>query len=111
MHLHQRLSSTARVLALTLLTLTLAVPAPAADQDRALELLGALGCKGCHRIGGSGGSFGPPLDGVGKRLDRGQIRRKLLDPKGANPAALMPSFGHLSAEDLDTLTGYLQGLR
>lgn len=101
----------ARLLIPSLLAFLLAGTATAADMERARELFGALGCRGCHRLGDSGGSFGPPLDGVGKRLDRAQLRLRLTDPKGADPASLMPSFSHLAAEDLDALIDYLQGLR
>lgn len=98
-------------LTLVALTLGLATAVPAADEARALEMLNALGCKGCHLLADNGGSFGPPLDGVGSRLGREQIRRQLVDPKGINPSSLMPSFAHLAAEDLDTLSGYLADLK
>lgn len=83
----------------------------AEDPSRAVELLNALGCKGCHRIGAEGGTLGPALDGVGRRMGDQKIRRQLLDPKSVNPGSVMPSFAHLPGRDIDTLVDYLGDLR
>jgi len=98
--------------AIAALALVLAAPAFAAgDSSRAVELINSLGCKGCHQINGEGGSVGPVLNGVGKRLDEERIRQQLLDPKVANPNSMMPSFGHLPEKDIDTLVEYLSDLK
>ena len=75
------------------------------DEARGRELVNSLGCKGCHKIGGSGGAMGPALDGLGKRLEDDSIREQLI--KGG---AGMPSYQHLSKEDLDALVDYLEKL-
>jgi cytochrome c2 len=98
-------------IAVATLTLLLTAPAFAAEDSRAIELINSLGCKGCHKINGEGGTLGPALDGVGKRLDEKKIRRQLLDPKSANPGSMMPSFGHLPQKDIETLVDYLDGLK
>ena len=38
------------------------------------------------------GNLGPPLSGVGGRLNAGQIRSRVVDPTRANPDAAMPSY-------------------
>jgi ubiquinol-cytochrome c reductase cytochrome b subunit len=85
-----------------------AADALAADEAQARNLINSLGCKGCHSFEGSGGALGPALDGVGKRLDDQQLEAKLLHPKAANPDTLMPSYGHLSKEDLSALVDFLR---
>lgn len=87
---------------------SLAGPVFAADDAKARGLLNSLGCKGCHRFEGSGGTFGPPLDGVGTRLTRSQIEVQMLTPKAANPTSMMPAYGHLTEEDLAALFDFLQ---
>ncbi len=38
------------------------------------------------------GDIGPPLAGVGKRLQPGQLRLRLIDSSRLNPATLMPPY-------------------
>ncbi len=100
-------------------TMTLAVfllllatmPALASDAAKGEELVKSLGCMGCHKIGDSGGSIGPALDKVGKRLEEAQIRKQLVDPKADNPKSMMPSYQRLSATELDALVDYLESLK
>jgi len=44
------------------------------------ELFRSVGCAECHRHGQEGGSVGPDLTGVGKRLDRKQLLEAILEP-------------------------------
>lgn len=90
-----------------LLIATLASPVLAADDARARNLINSLGCKGCHSFEGSGGTLGPALDNIGKRLSEDQIKSKMLSPKASNPASMMPAYGHLSQEDLSALIEFL----
>lgn len=39
-----------------------------AEEITIRDLIHAQGCKGCHIIEGTGGTFGPSLDKVGQRL-------------------------------------------
>lgn len=57
------------------------------------ELLQAYGCRGCHNIGGEGGTLGPKLDDVLERRDETWIRHKILRPSETNSATVMPTFG------------------
>jgi sulfur-oxidizing protein SoxX len=53
-------------------------------------------CLICHAIPDPRepfmGEVGPPLAGVGSRLDAGQIRLRLVDPTRINPGAIMPAY-------------------
>ena len=37
-------------------------------------------CLGCHAVGGKGGAFGPTLEGLAGRMNRGEILEHLIDP-------------------------------
>ncbi|MGE0483706.1 MAG: sulfur oxidation c-type cytochrome SoxX [Gammaproteobacteria bacterium] len=56
----------------------------------------ALGnCLTCHFLPGEyefPGTTGPTLAGVGRRLDAGQLRLRLVDPKQINPYTMMPAY-------------------
>jgi len=90
-----------------ILLAALASPVFSADDAKARGLINSLGCKGCHSFEGSGGTLGPALDGVGKRLSKEQIKTKMLDPKGTNPASMMPAYGHLATADIEALIDFL----
>lgn len=38
------------------------------------------------------GNIGPPLSGVGDRLDAGQLRARIVDPTRLNPGTAMPAY-------------------
>jgi mono/diheme cytochrome c family protein len=82
-----------------------------AETISSLDLIHAQGCKGCHAINAVGGISGPSLDGVGNRLSREQIRRKLLDSKNNRHPSIMPSSSHMTEHEIDLLTDYLVNLR
>lgn len=82
--------------------------ANASDSEAlARQLLNSQGCKGCHLFEGSGGSLGPALDDVGKRLNQEQIATRLQNPKASNANSIMPAFGHLKPEELKALSEFL----
>ena len=70
---------------------------------RGREVFQTKGCMQCHSIGGVGGSKGPRLDAVGKRLKKDQIEHQIQQGSLA-----MPSFADaLSPDELHTLVEYL----
>lgn len=69
------------------------------------------GCMNCHSLLGKGGTFGPPLDDVGRRLTLEQIMRYTRTPKSVNPDALMPPQKDLSEKELEVVSRFLAGLR
>jgi len=54
--------------------------------------------------------IGPDLTHVAARYgdDQAKLRTVLVDPKSLNPNSLMPSFAHLSPDDLNALLTYLE---
>lgn len=57
-------------------------------------------CSLCHAWPGLpahlGGDIGPPLQGVGARLDAAALRQRLLAPQRFNPDSVMPAYGPTS---------------
>lgn len=70
-------------------------------------LIDAAGCRGCHRIEGRGGSLGPDLAGVGRRLGRERLRSQLLEPRSLDPGTPMPAYDHLSTAEIELLLDLL----
>jgi sulfur-oxidizing protein SoxX len=54
-------------------------------------------CVLCHALPGQSpalqGTIGPPLAGVGSRLDAASLRLRLVAPERFNPDTVMPSYG------------------
>lgn len=48
-------------------------------QDRGAKLFREKGCAFCHKINGVGGSEGPNLSGVGKRLQKPAIKKQIVE--------------------------------
>jgi quinol-cytochrome oxidoreductase complex cytochrome b subunit len=92
-------------------------PAPPVTLDPALAKMGRTlyeqnGCSGCHKLGGQGGTVGPPHDGEGARHpDLNWQVRHLKNPSAVTPGSTMPSFKQLSDSDLRALATYLLSLK
>ena len=69
------------------------------------------GCMNCHSLKGTGGTFGPAMDAVGKKLSREQIARYVRDPKGVNPKSMMPPQTELSDRELEEVANFLSTLK
>lgn len=65
------------------------------------------GCVQCHQIRGVGGTKGPDLSGVGRRLKDTAINHQIV----SGGIAMPPFGGALSSEDIATLVKYLQHCR
>jgi sulfur-oxidizing protein SoxX len=89
-------------------------------------------CVLCHALpdmpaGSLHGNVGPPLAGVGSRLNAAQLRMRLVDPTRINPDSVMPAYYRvehltqvasayrgkpvLTAQQIEDVIAYLQGLR
>jgi mono/diheme cytochrome c family protein len=74
---------------------------------RGAQAFAESGCPQCHTIRHSGGTKGPDLSGVGRRLTEEQIRNQIV-----NGGKQMPPFGGvLQLTEADDLVAYLHSLR
>lgn len=84
----------------------------AADNPSAPELaLGQqvfeqAGCRGCHKLGGVGGIFGPELDKVGTRRSADWLKKHFLTPAAVTAGSGMPPQ-KLSEPDLEAVTLFM----
>lgn len=91
-----------RLVLLAALFATVSATAAAAQGDAARGAAIAASrsqglCVLCHALPGQtaalAGTVGPPLAGVGGRLDAAALRARLLEPERFNPDTLMPAYG------------------
>lgn len=69
------------------------------------------GCMNCHGLHGAGGTFGPALDAIGRKLTQEQIEHYVRDPKSVNPKAMMPRQTELSDHELEEVARFLANLK
>jgi mono/diheme cytochrome c family protein len=78
-----------------------------AQRAHGAAIFAASGCSHCHTIHNAGGHKGPDLSGVGRRLNKDQMRLQIV-----NGSKLMPPFGEdLQGADLADLLSYLRSCR
>jgi mono/diheme cytochrome c family protein len=74
---------------------------------RGAQVFTETGCPQCHTIRQHGGTKGPDLSGVGRRLNETQIRTQIHDG-----GKQMPSFADiLEKSETDDLVAYLRSCR
>jgi nitric oxide reductase subunit C len=69
------------------------------------------GCMNCHSLQGTGGTFGPALDTVGRRKTGEEIEHYVQDPKSVNPKAQMPPQKELSRREVEEVAKFLSSLK
>ena len=67
----------------------------------------AQGCDSCHAIGGNGGSAGPSLSGVGKRLSREQIAQTVQSIRAGKSSSMPPLPAATTDQQVKDLIDYL----
>ncbi len=90
----------------------------AAGSERGKELLGEANprCTVCHSVEGKGNPQGLPLDGVGQRLSRDEIKAWIRTPvemakkRGTTRKPAMLPYPEFSDEELDAMVAYLASL-
>lgn len=92
-------------------------PAPG-DAARGREVVASreANCLLCHVVPGFGarpqGDLGPPLDGVGARMKRAELRMRVADSLALNPETIMPPYGRiLDVRQIEDIVAYLESLR
>ena len=75
------------------------------------KLFQSSGCKGCHRINGSGGTVGPELSAktLGHR-SAAWIEAQIKNPKSHFPHSIMPAFASLGEQKIKALAAYLESV-
>ncbi len=88
-------------------------------------------CLLCHAVPETGapfmGNLGPPLSGIGARLDAAQLKLRITDPQRLNPDSIMPAYARtegltqvgkafrdkpiLTGQQIDDIVAYLAALR
>jgi mono/diheme cytochrome c family protein len=78
--------------------------------DKGKEVYAANKCQMCHMIDGVGNKRAP-LDGVGAKLSKDDLRKWILTPSEMNPKVKKPSYAKIAKDDLDALVEYLSTLK
>lgn len=76
---------------------------------RGKRVYGKFGCSGCHKVKGRGGSSGPDLTGIAKKLTPEQLFTVTQNARAVNPDSVMPVYG-LSKESAVGITRFLMTL-
>jgi ubiquinol-cytochrome c reductase cytochrome b subunit len=75
------------------------------------KLFDSLGCSGCHRVNGTGGTAGPDLSHEALRgRSRSWLTTQIQNPKAHDPNTIMPAFASLSDQQTNQLVDYLLSL-
>jgi nitric oxide reductase subunit C len=69
------------------------------------------GCMNCHSLQGTGGTFGPALDTIGRSLSVEEIKRQIRDPKSVDPKSMMPAQTGLSDREVEEVAKFLSNLK
>lgn len=67
------------------------------------------GCGSCHKVNGSGGGIGPPLNGLVNRRKKQWVEAHFLSPQKYSPGSIMPPY-RFPSEAENALINYLFAL-
>ena len=82
-----------------------------AGVKRGQELFDTLGCMGCHKVNGQGGTVGPDLSNEGnKGRANVWLNNQIRNPRKNDPKTVMPAYDYLSDKKVTDLVSYLQSL-
>ncbi len=80
-------------------------------EENAQKLIEVLGCMGCHKIKGVGGSLAIDLTLVGNGKSEEQIRAQLTIDPASRKKGFMPNYQSLPEKDLRQISTYLYNLK
>lgn len=66
-------------------------------------------CSSCHKVNGTGGEVGPPLNGVARRRSREWIAAHFASPQKMSPGTVMPPY-HFTPAQEEAIISYLVSL-
>jgi ubiquinol-cytochrome c reductase cytochrome b subunit len=90
---------------------TSTIPMSENGKTRGAQLFHTLGCMGCHRVNGQGGTIGPELSsGSLQSKSRQWLMIQIRDPKKHNSNTIMPSFSSVTDQKINEIVDYLQSL-
>jgi sulfur oxidation c-type cytochrome SoxX len=79
-----------------------------ASAQHGAQLFHSLGCIGCHKVHGQGGTIGPDLSsGVLRGKSRRWLLTQIWDPKKHDPKTIMPAFSSATDQQVDDVVDYL----
>ncbi len=82
-----------------------------ANAKQGAQLFHSLGCIGCHKVRGQGGTIGPDLSsGVLQGKSPQWLHIQILDPKKHDPNTLMPAFSSATDQQISDIVDYLMTL-
>ena len=90
----------------TLGTLDKRAPEITADVDAGKMAWHKYDCIGCHTILGNGTYFAPDVTKVASLKPKSYLKAFLMDPRGVNAHAVMPTLG-ITADEADKLIAFL----
>jgi mono/diheme cytochrome c family protein len=64
------------------------------------------GCPACHKINGTGGAIGPPLNGLGNRRTEAWVVEHFQNPQKMSPKTSMPPY-KFASPDMQNIVSYL----
>jgi nitric oxide reductase subunit C len=83
------------------------VPEITEEVDLGKQAWHKYNCIGCHTIFGNGSYFAPDLTKTTKNKPKAYLKAFLMDPKGVNKQAVMPTLG-ISSVEADNLIIFLE---
>ncbi len=71
------------------------------------------GCFACHKIGGTGGDVGSPMEGVGMKYkgDAQALAKFIRNPMALNPNSKMPAQPGLTQEEAEQIATFLVSIQ
>jgi cbb3-type cytochrome oxidase cytochrome c subunit len=77
----------------------------ASDIEGAQVFVASL-CSSCHKVNGTGGEVGPPLNGVARRRSKEWIAQHFTSPQTMSPGTVMPPY-HFTQTQEQAIISYL----
>jgi mono/diheme cytochrome c family protein len=68
-------------------------------------------CNVCHKIAGEGGSGGPSLENVGRKLTPDQLTQKMIGMRSGSVSSMPPLPATTTGEQIQALVAFLSSLK